>query len=280
MIHETFLLKDSFDTIDGGELETYILDNYDDIDANRVRPAIVILPGGGYNFLSVREKEPFAVRFLAQGYHAFVLNYSLAPIRYPTQLIETAAAIAFIRSHSKEWHVDPNAITVCGFSAGGHLAANISTMWNRPFLSDKLGVNSEALRPNAAILAYPVITSGEFAHRYSFDCLIGDNPSVALLAEVSLENTVGPHTPQTFLWHTVEDPVVPVENSFLYADALRKNNIPFEMHIFPNGRHGLGLCNYETASPGDTGACVPHTEQWFQLCCRWLESIFPPNMGA
>lgn len=279
MRYETLLLKDHFENIESGELSAYILDSSPQIDENRVRPAIVICPGGGYAYLSDREKEPFAVRFLAQGYHAFILNYS-APAKYPTQLMEAAAAVALIRKNAQQWHIDTDAIAICGFSAGGHLAANLSTMWNREFLTDALKVPSESLRPNATILSYPVITSGEFAHRGSFENLLGDSCNTTQLEEVSLENAVGPHVPTTFLWHTLEDQSVPVENSFLYASALRKNNVPFEMHIYPEGRHGLGLCNYETAAPGDSGAYSPHAENWFELCCRWLKTIFPINMGA
>lgn len=281
MRHETLLLKDHFDCIcSEGSLDTYVLNNYDDIDKDRTRPAILICPGGGYAMVSNRESECFAVRFLAQGYHAFVLKYSIAPARFPTQLLELAAAIALIRQNATTWHVNPDQIAVMGFSAGGHLAANLATMWNRPLLSNAFHLDSDVFAPNAMILSYPVITSGEFAHRGSFENLLGENASDEQMRELSLEYAVGSHVPQTFLWHTQEDTTVPCENSFLFASALHKYKVPFEMHVYPEGRHGLGLCGYETAAPGDMGAYSPHTADWFALCCRWLKTIFPKNMGA
>lgn len=240
---------------------------------NNERPLILICPGGGYNHLSDREGETMALQFMAMGYHAAVLLYSLAPTTYPTQFFEIGAAMKYIKENAAEYHVIPEKITVCGFSAGAHLAGMLGTGYNNTLLLDELKVSKNILKPFAQILCYPVITSGEFAHRGSFECLLGDKANdPALLKKVSLEECVNEETVPTFMWHTCEDGAVPLENSLLMATALRKNNIPFEYHVFPTGCHGLGLANEMTVSNKnkeiDEGAA-----QWIELCRNWLKRI-------
>ena len=144
-------------------------------------------------------------------------------------------------------------------------------MWNDDEISKKLGLTAEDIKPNALILSYPVITSGEFAHVGSFDSLTGEDAK--LREYVSLEKRVGKHVPPTFIWHTVTDDVVPVENTLLFANALQANKVSFEMHIFPEGMHGLGLANKEAASP-NCDCTNTHVEQWFELCDKWLKTMF------
>lgn len=280
MIYEKIQLNQHTAVSSAGVLEAYVLDNSPEIDPARVRPAVLICPGGGYAFTSDREAECFAVRFLAQGYHAFVLRYSVAPARYPTQLLEAAAAMSLLRQNAAAWHIDPERIAVMGFSAGGHLAASLATRWNSPLLEDTLGQESAQFKPSAQVLCYPVITSGKFAHRGSFENLLGAEADAAALRAQSLEYAVGEHVPPAFLWHTLKDTSVPCENSLCFAHALRVHHVPFELHIYPEGRHGLGLCGYETAAPGDAGAYSPHTADWFPACCRWLDMIFLKHVGA
>ena len=167
MIHETIDM-----TVEGSigtpTLTTYILD-YEDCYVFTERPLVLICPGGGYENISVREGEPIAMQFNAMGYHAAVLNYSVAPARYPAALLELASAMVTIRKHVKEWHIDPNKILVQGSSAGGHLAASLGCFWNSEFLVNEVAGGDESLlKPNGLILSYPVITSGEFAHRDSW----------------------------------------------------------------------------------------------------------------
>ncbi|NLJ75056.1 MAG: prolyl oligopeptidase family serine peptidase, partial [Firmicutes bacterium] len=150
---------------------------------------------------------------------------------------------------------------------GGHLAASLGVHWST--------VGSEVNQPNALILCYPVITSGPFAHRGSFDALLGSNPTPEMLKEMSLEKQVNENTPPTFIWHTVADSVVPVENTLLFAQALQSYNIPFEMHIFPNGDHGLSLATAET-DDGVRGI-HPHIASWITWCIEWLEELFELN---
>lgn len=272
MYFENIVLKEKFPDLPGDAiLSAYVRDNSAEIAPNRKRPAVVVCPGGAYAFTSDREAEPIALAFLAKGYQVFVLRYTCESMRYPTQLLQAAAAVAFVRKNAKAFHVNESAISIIGFSAGGHLAGSLGTMWNDAEISKKLGLTAEDIKPNALILSYPVITSGEFAHVGSFDNLTGEDAK--LREYMSLENRVGDHVPPTFIWHTVTDDVVPVENTLLFANALQANKVSFEMHIFPEGRHGLGLANEESASP-NCDCTNTHVEQWFELCDKWLKTMF------
>ena len=275
MIYDVIKLKEIFPQLRGNyepTLTAYCPDKLPDSRMTSPRASIVILPGGGYCFTSDREAEPVAMQFMAQGYNAFILRYSVRPERYPESLLETAATFALVRRRAAEWSADPDRIAVLGFSAGGHLAASLGVFWKEPFMAQVLGLESETFRPNAMILGYPVITSGEFAHRDSFEELLGPSVRPELLEKMSLEKQVNDSTPPAFLWHTFEDEAVPVENSLFFASALRRHKIPFEMHIFPGGCHGLSLCNEQT-SVSDR-QLNSHDAVWMELCLRWLRMIF------
>ncbi|PJI09107.1 MULTISPECIES: alpha/beta hydrolase [Clostridium] len=247
------------------KLKTYIL------DGDKKRPAVLIFPGGGYNHTSLREGEPIAVNYNAAGFSSFVLNYSVYPNRYPQPLLDAARAISIIRQNADEWNIDKGKIAVCGFSAGGHLAALLGVYFDKEVLLNVKGINKEFIRPNALILGYPVITSGEFAHRGSFECLLGENADEKLLHYMSVEKHVSEKTPKSFIWHTFSDSTVPVQNSIMYAEALRKYNVSFELHIYPEGRHGMALCTKETDNGGRLNL---HAASWFKLSVEWLENIF------
>lgn len=235
------------------------------------RPMVILCPGGGYNHTSDREAESEALQFLAMGCHAAVLRYSVAPAKYPVQLSELAFSMKYIREHAKEWHIMEDKILVQGSSAGGHLAACLGIFWTEEWLQKMAGAGSaEELRPDGMILCYPVITSGEFAHRGSFDNLVGEDKE--LLEKLSLENQVNAHTPRTFIWHTYTDGTVPVENSLLFVSALRRQNISVEFHLYAKGQHGLALASPLTASAG--GAHMQkECESWVMLAHTWLESL-------
>ncbi len=275
MIHETFSLQ-----VEGSQpdarLVTY-MQEYSESMAVRERPLVLLCPGGGYSYTSDREAQPIALQFLAMGYHVAVLRYSCAPARYPTALLELAASVRLIREHAAQWHVDPDKLVVQGCSAGGHLAASYAMFWNQNWLREKAGVpetDAWLLRPNGLLLCYPVITSGEFAHRGSFDNLIGDQPEKdRLLRLLSLENQVGSHVPPVFVWHTYEDQAVPVENSLLLVSALRRAGIPTEFHMYPRGGHGLALATALTQT-SDGGAVQPECAGWIELAHTWLEGLF------
>jgi acetyl esterase/lipase len=250
----------------------YCPDNSPEVDARRRRVSILICPGGGYNMVSFREAEPVALAFTALGYNAFVLNYDVAPVRYPQALLELSAAAALIRDKAELFNADIDKIAVLGFSAGGHLAASLGMFWDEPFLCGTLGVKQGSNRPNAMILGYPVICSGKYAHQGSFDALLGEDASPELLSRMSLDLQVSKKTPPAFIWHTFEDDTVPVENSLLLSRALREHDVPFELHIFPRGGHGLSLCNKETSH--DDIQVNPHCANWLMLCHEWLKLLF------
>ena len=257
-------------------LFTYLLDNSLEIDPNRKRPVVLICPGGGYTMTSDREAEALAVKFLAMGYHAAVLRYSVAPARFPEALLQLATAVVLIRENAEKWHIDENKIVVQGSSAGGHLAASLGVFWNKSFVAEALETDSEKFRPNGLMLSYPVITSGEKAHQGSFENVLGEQYADEQKRRfLSLEYHVSKDTPPTFLWHTAPDDVVPVENSLLFFQALHALNIPAELHIYPIGGHGLGLATSETATPDGYGIQA-ECESWITLAGEWMKH-FPTN---
>ena len=245
-------------------ITAYLSGTYERIPHNEKRPAILIFPGGGYAYCSSREAEPIAHEFIAHGYNAFVFDYSVnGAAVYPTQLIEASLAMKFLRDNAEKLRIDPERIFTIGFSAGGHLAAMLGTMWHKNFIYDAIDMPYGYNKPTGMILCYPVITSGKYAHRGSFDTLLGDGKNdKKLLREVSLEYAVTKKTVPTFIWHTRADKTVPVINSILFAEALSKKNIPYELHIYPDGWHGMTLCreflDAENEYIGDWVRCAEH----------------------
>ena len=240
----------------------YLHEGNDRMVHHLVRPAVLICPGGAYRFCSARERDPAAMPFFTEGYNVFLLEYSCAPDAGGCRpLREVAEALRTVRRRAGEWGIEPDRIALLGFSAGGHLAASLGVHWNHPEL--KLGEDS---RPDALILCYPVITTGEFAHRESADNVTGGDPALAEL--FSLEHHAGAQVPPTFLWHTVDDPSVPVENSMLFAAALQRSGVPFECHLFAHGEHGISACTVEVETPN--AACAA----WIPLCLTWLNTLF------
>ena len=269
MIHEIIKIQEKGST-EEARLITYILDNIG-ASFTTERPCVLIMPGGGYNHLAQqKEGEAYALQMCAMGYHAAVLEYSVAPACYPTQILEVASAVKILREHAEEWHINPDRIFVCGSSAGGHLAGSYGCLWHEDFVAEAMGVSDkEILRPNGMILCYPVVSSGEYAHRGSFEIVCGDRYD-ELAEKLSIEKNVNEYTPKAFIWHTFTDKSVPVENSLLLATALREHDIPFELHIYPVGKHGLGLADWTTQNGEGTGT-EPQCQSWIRLLKTWLE---------
>ena len=280
MRYEHFAIETEGQKEGKASLHAYLLDAIS-VAPEKKRPAVIVCAGGGYERKSDRESEPVVLQFLSMGCHGFLMDYSVAPSRFPTAVKELALAVALVREHSQEWHVDPERIFVCGFSAGGHLACSLGVFWNREFLWKSLGKAPEQIRPSGMILGYPVISSGPFAHVGSFKRLLGDDALEGAREGadqpeqerfVSLETQVSPDTPKTFLWHTFADSSVPLENSLMLAEALHRNGVEFEMHIYPKGEHGLSLAAEETAGERRE-MLVPSVQSWIHLAKTWIEGF-------
>lgn len=238
---------------------------------NKSRGIVIIFPGGGYGFTSPREAEPVAVAFNDAGYHAVYVDYSVAPRRHPAPLLDAARALTIIKERAKEWHVDLSRIFLCGFSAGGHLCASLSNLYTKKWVKEAHGIHLDELMIKGSILAYPVLVYGKHMHQSSFANLLGEDAKEEACMSMSMDKCVHPSTPPTFLWHTVEDKAVPVENSLIYATALRQYDIPFEMHVYQKGSHGLSLSNTEVAENKD--GVLPHVASWMRLCIEWMDEL-------
>jgi acetyl esterase/lipase len=282
-------------------LTTYVLSDSPELLNSKKRPAVLVCPGGAYLGCSDREAEPVALRFAAMGYHAFVLRYStysngrgFAPVFgdlpvnpnsvHPAPMRDIGKAFLTIRAHADEWLVDTEKIAICGFSAGAHNCAMYSVYWNEPVITEFFGEQATAFKPAAAILGYGIsdyhLMYGEFkdplARQLSDSASIAfmgtKSPSKELLDTISPALHVTENTPPTFLWATVEDELVPVENTTRMANALAQAGVPFEVHIFETGPHGLSLANQSTAS--SQFELDMDVAQWVGLAEDWLKKRF------
>ena len=239
------------------------------------RPTMVVCPGGAYMMCSERESEPIALKFLDIGFNVFVLTYSVLPHRYPSQVSEVAALFYYINKNAEAFHCDTEKIGIIGFSAGGHLAAHYSNLWDDDIIRERFGAT---YRPAASVLCYPVISTVN-PHRGSFINLIGHFPeNEDEINRFSCEKLVGKQTPPTFLFHTFADTTVPVQNSLYYASALADNGIPFEAHIYPDGWHGLATS--DSLSVEDPNDKLIYASDWVIKVKRWLNVLFDLKLGG
>ena len=252
-------------------LEAYIHEPYAELKIGK-RKAIIVCPGGGYVWLSERESEPVALQYFAAGLNVFILHYSVREnsANY-APLIEACLAIKYLRQHADELYVDQDHVFITGFSAGGHVAASAGTMWHIPEVQAHLdGADPSLCKPTATLPCYPVISAlPDVRHTGSIVTLNGGSTDEEAMARFSLEKLVDRNTSPAFLWHTANDASVPVMNSLLYAEALSRNKIPFELHVFPKGPHGLALCNSETAV-GRSDLDTPYVAQWLPMAIRFV----------
>ncbi|MBN1524756.1 MAG: alpha/beta hydrolase [Spirochaetales bacterium] len=231
------------------------------LGTDRISPAFLVLPGGGYDHLAEHEGAPVAEWLNSIGISAFVLHYRHAPYKYPAPLVDALRAMQYIRYHASEFRIDPDRIGILGFSAGGHLAMLVSTLDEYPALHENDPVRKVSARPSCTVLCYPVISFLHEPHQGVIDNLCGENPKTSLLKKLSGEHRVNEHMPPVFLWHTREDASVSVQHSILFADALKKHSVSYEMHLFEKGGHGLGL---KPEAPEEV-------RQWPVLCEQWLK---------
>ena len=252
-------------------VEVYLPDNLAQIHRQNVQhPCLLICPGGAYALCSDCESEPVALHFLAEGFNVFTLTYSVAPHCFPTQLREVAALLELIHANAQAWHCDLSRITLMGFSAGGHLAAHYATQYD---CEQVRAVFPQSKPVAASVLAYPVITADpRFTHAFSMDNLCGtENRTPEEVFFFSCECNVRDTTPPAFLWHTAQDPCVPAMNSILYAAALAEHRIPFELHVYPVGTHGVATSDVVTNLMTDTA--TEYTKDWLYEAKKWLNQM-------
>jgi acetyl esterase/lipase len=236
--------------------------------------AVVVCPGGGYEMLADHEGSAYALFLTRLGVTAIVLKYRLGShgYRYPVELQDVQRAIRMVRSGAKQWQIDTKRIGVMGSSAGGHLASMAVTHFDNGDKRATDPIDRAGSRPDFGILCYAVITMGPATHAGSRHALLGDSPSQTSLDEVSSERRVTHETPPCFLWHTKDDPVVPVANSEAFASALQAADVPYELHLYPHGAHGLGL-----GGAPSSDALLPWTrelERWM-VKGKWAHKIEP-----
>lgn len=234
------------------------------------RGAVLICPGGAYSLIANREGEPIALAFAAKGFQAFVVGYSIGMYAgFPNAIGDAGLAMKTIRENAEAWDIDPDKIAVCGFSAGGHVASCLASMWNLPEIQAASGGSGEEIRPNAVILGYPCVIAdvkGEYA---MYRLMAGENPLESLEQAASSHLYVGPHTPPAFVFNMYEDQIVPVEHGLAFCNAMAKHNRPFELHTFQDGSHSCALADAST-SLGEVAYEDPSVAQWFPLCISWL----------
>ena len=230
---------------------------------NATGAAMVICPGGAYAHLAPHEGNDYALWLNQHGVTCFVLKYRLGSSGYhhPAMLNDASRAVRMVRAHAADWKIDPQRVGIMGSSAGGHLAATLLTHFDFGNTNSTDVIERQSSRPDVGILCYAVISMGEFAHQGSRENLLGKNPSPELVKLLSNELQVTTNTPPCFLWTTFEDKTVPMENTMLFAEALRKNQVPFALHVYQKGGHGLGLKD----KPPFT-----HPHPWANDCLFWL----------
>jgi acetyl esterase/lipase len=279
---------------DGATYDLYLQGNSMEIQGDRRHPAIILCAGGGFLRVSDREKEPVALCLLAHGYQVVVLNYGTCATgagRYPKPLLDLARMIASVRDHAEEWNIASDKIAIMGFSSGGTLCASLATCWQEPFLSDLVHVPAEKLRPNAVVLCYPMLDflqerasmEKESEDRYSpcvgmrrnaylkisYEAMLGSYATEEQYRQTSPYYHVTSQVPPTFLWHTAQDEMVSAAQSMRYALRLQEEGVPYELHIFEEGAHGLALAGAETS--GVPELINRDVAEWIGMAVRFLK---------
>ena len=261
-------LKKIYSFVKGGKLSCILMDCPHCNEESWKRPAVIVAPGGGYNHISPRESEPVATAFLARGFQTFVLSYTVGEeARYPQPLLQLSAAVDYVKKNAEALHVNPEEVFVVGFSAGGHLAGNLSVEHQN--VSKKAGAAVDC-KPTAVGLCYALVSHKHNVHPHVYDYLLygySEEEREALWEVRHLDEAVNEETPPAFLWATAEDKVVPPANSLAYAMALAKRNIPYEVHIYPRGGHGTSTGNLEVNEPSPAFEKI---KRWVDDCAEFF----------
>ena len=275
MRYQTVNLKAEYG-LQGGELECICLDMPFDVQTEWKRPAVIVVPGGGYAMTSEREATVIAMPFMARGFQVFVLRYLTAAdgVAYPEELLELAASFDYVRKNAESFSVNPDEVFAVGFSAGGHLVGDLANEYMS--VEAKYGKPLDC-KPTAVGLCYPVIYNE--GHRGSFENLVRHLPEEereGVRNRLNLDEMVTKDTAPAFIWSTFEDTVVPCENSLRYAMAMKKAGVRFALHVYPFGEHGLGTSDYETAAHYGEQA-IRFSRGWIDDCCEFFRIYVKEN---
>jgi acetyl esterase/lipase len=276
--------------VSNATLTAYIQDSDYDYQYDGCRPAVIICPGGAYIGITEKEAEPVALRFLSAGYNAFVLRYSIGAglAAFPAPFIDVAKAVMLVRENAKRWGIKPDNITLCGFSAGGHVAAVFAATWQKEYLAKALKADNELFKPNALILGYPLLDLHNFKIRnlekspemqplleMMFSAVYGTlAPSKPALDEWNCNNKITSNMPPTFLWMTAEDALVDITEGLELVKTLETNKVPYEFHIFQKGAHGFSLGELFPRKADVYTTNQDNTYKWTDLALNWLASLF------
>lgn len=272
MIYKKILLKDYFPCLKSkASLTSYCISNHEEYPYDVKRKTILVIPGGGYEFVSKREAEPIAIKFLAHNFNVFVLDYTVGRFKFPYPINEAFAAMAYIREHAEEYNVDLDHVGVCGFSAGGHLAASISNYFKEEQYQKMLNVKEEDLRIDFSILVYPVLTTDRVkGHSGTAERITQDRKDLEEYFDIV--NHISPYFPPTYMWSTKEDIDVPPECSQIFKKNLDSLHIKNEYHLFPKGRHGGATCDELTTDPEEVERII-EASAWIDQASKFINSL-------
>ncbi len=287
-----FLILETIQLLEGlsdATLTAYIQDVHHNNEASIQKPAMIICPGGAYLGYTEKEAEPVALRFLSEGFNSFVLRYSVGAgmARLPAPFIDAAKAVMLVRQNAGKWNILPDRIYLCGFSAGGHVAATFSATWHEKYLAEALNAENELFRPNGLILGYPILDIYRFAVRNMerkkemqplLEMMLGavfgcSTPDKDLIDEWNCLNRITSHMPPTFLWMTLEDGLVDVDEGLDMVKALASAGVPYEFHVFQKGAHGMSLWDRSTGYGKSAWEGFVTTHEWMRLVLQWLRGI-------
>lgn len=272
MLYKTVDLYEYFGRVrpagGAGYLKCMCIQPIEQIGTERRHPAMLIMAGGAYHWVSEREREPVAFGCLRAGWSAFMLDYSCAPHSYPVALREAVMAMIYIKENAAGLHIHTDSVCAMGFSAGGHLLGCLANLYADGRCADLIEERGISPRPAAAVYCYPVITTGEKAHRESAYNISGGDP--ALEEYLSIEKRVTADAPPAFIWHTWEDGSVPVKNSLLLASAYEEAGVPFALHIFEKGVHGMSTADSLSYRTDGIPACSTDMPGWLSMALTWL----------